>query len=650
MASLVKDEAIASLAAGAQQPNTEASKQFAEEASFDYDPEDLWEAISHCASPINAVDILPPSDTLTLPAEVAKPIDTTLKAEAGPVVEASTSTNAADQGENVSELAAKPLESNKLKPQASSEEPDEDEESERVIQPSKIKAPPLEDPEAERMQYDDDGKPVIPPGYEVRFEIDQDDRRYITILNPSEDYSNPLLDEPDYPEADMRYQRPNFVYGRKYRYEHDEHGELIMKAPEVHLDYYNYAEHCFLGNELKLKFLNGTFEAATKELTLENDVHLTYGQINGLGGDFFGTYDPICKGETFKDQCDRFQRAYACLGKEKNRTPWELKLILDTRKEELAVIKKARDEGRSTAEAYNTLVKDGLSGLWGFKEEAELSAATVGRADWGKSAAPSYVKLAQINFDHFGEDARRAYNAGHYCAMQEAARPGGNLEIAYAMNAFADHYLGDCFAAGHMRTPRRALHATYTQTAYSVVTAPVAGIAKFGEWLTSKMGVSTKAADLLGDRSGPAIALAPDMCSKYMHDEDNALGLTVSNPAGKTWKAYGDKRLFEKDNEENCEYMRRALQASANEIFKVYKSKKVIEDTAIFAAWKHAPTLESLYRNGNHSPMWKTDNGKLLVRDRVDDRNCFAWHELGWSETFASVYTQLRRSEVMKKY
>ena len=137
-----------------------------------------------------------------------------------------------------------------------------------------------------------------------------------------------------------------------------------------------------------------------------------------------------------------------------------------------------------------------------------------------------------------------------------------------------------------------------------------------------------------------------------MHDEDNALGLTVSNPAGETWKAYGDKKLFEPDNARNCERLRWALQASANEIFKVYKSKQVIQDASKFAAWKHAPTLASLYGNANHSPMWKVDGGggKLMVRDRVDDKECWSHHELGAWETFASVYTVLRRSEVMKQY
>ena len=75
---------------------------------------------------------------------------------------------------------------------------------------------------------------------------------------------------------------------------------------------------------------------------------------------------------------------------------------------------------------------------------------------FGRSGIPGYLGLAQINWDHFGKDARTAYNAGHATALQIAA--DGDLEGAYALNAFADHFLQDCFSAGHLRTPRRFLH------------------------------------------------------------------------------------------------------------------------------------------------------------------------------------------------
>ena len=122
-----------------------------------------------------------------------------------------------------------------------------------------------------------------------------------------------------------------------------------------------------------------------------------------------------------------------------------------------------------------------------LKEEKDLQFITLNRSTFGQFSAPAYLRLAQLNLDHFGEDAHTAYSAGHYTAMSEAAN--GNLEVAYAMNAFADHYLGDCFAAGHMRTPRRLLHA--------------GGISASMSWWSFNVAQM-------------AIVLAPDLCSKVM--------------------------------------------------------------------------------------------------------------------------------------
>lgn len=74
---------------------------------------------------------------------------------------------------------------------------------------------------------------------------------------------------------------------------------------------------------------------------------------------------------------------------------------------------------------------------------------------------PSYAGLALINWDHFGDDARTAYQTGHLAALNHAASDDmskTNLFEAYSMNAFADHFLQDLFSSGHMRTTRRQLH------------------------------------------------------------------------------------------------------------------------------------------------------------------------------------------------
>lgn len=111
---------------------------------------------------------------------------------------------------------------------------------------------------------------------------------------------------------------------------------------------------------------------------------------------------------------------------------------------------------------------------------------------------PGYAGISLINWDHFGAAARLAYDAGHFAALAAAA--GGDLLGAYAMNAFADHYLEDSFSAGHMRVPRKLLH--------------------------DDLAVS-------------------DLCAQFMHGEDNAIGLSVVNPKGENWTAYGDDYLSE---------------------------------------------------------------------------------------------------------
>ena len=70
----------------------------------------------------------------------------------------------------------------------------------------------------------------------------------------------------------------------------------------------------------------------------------------------------------------------------------------------------------------------------------------------------TYLGLSLINWDHFGNDARTAYSTGHSAAIDYARQAGSSWDVAYAMNAFADHYLQDLFSAGHLRNPRRDLH------------------------------------------------------------------------------------------------------------------------------------------------------------------------------------------------
>ena len=77
-----------------------------------------------------------------------------------------------------------------------------------------------------------------------------------------------------------------------------------------------------------------------------------------------------------------------------------------------------------------------------------------------------------------------------------------------------------------------------------------------------------------------------------MHDEDCAIGLQVSNTAGESWKCYGDKRMLDTEDAENLRRCVAAVQVSANEIYAAYSTKQA-PSPSTYAAWRHAPTLES---------------------------------------------------------
>ncbi|KAI9772607.1 MAG: hypothetical protein M1839_002420 [Geoglossum umbratile] len=585
---------------------------------FECNRDDLQEAVTHCVSTSFALPFLPDSD-LTISLADDPKLDGAAKSEGESATPAITQHVVARMGSksNVEQPAA--MTKNETVPEV----------AENIADDTILGNAITLNFKRGYLQYDGNGDPKLPPGTDISITEDSTGERFITYINLTDEGvdenaeafmgRSPAKDsaEPDYPLRDLRGY-PCYAFNRKYRYGFDQHHNLIMRTPEVQRDHFEYSEHALIGDDLQLKWFRGNVVRAGEEkLELENGLKLTYGEINGLGGDFYGGKKPICLGETFEEQCDLFIRAYNCLGKDEGRVIKECQAIIDSRGAETKALLGAISNGTSTVEAYKKLASEG--GFFGHKDEFLLQALTISRPDSGEFDAPSYLRLAQLNLDHFGEDAHKAYNAGHFCAMKKAAE--GNLPIAYAMNAFADHYLGDCFAAGHMRTPRRALHA----------------------W-----GGRAEAAWKLVNPITFPILLAPDMCSKYMHDEDNARGLLVANRAGQQWTAFGDKRMFAPENEANCKRMRTCLQASANEIWDSFKKGKVaVTDPEKFAAWDHAPTLKSVFGPQRHAPLFTKDGH---IRDNIDKPEEWKHHKLSWFDPWVNVYRRLSQSKTMSGY
>ncbi|KAI8623564.1 hypothetical protein F5Y19DRAFT_371826 [Xylariaceae sp. FL1651] len=336
-----------------------------------------------------------------------------------------------------------------------------------------------------------------------------------------------------------------------------------------------FAEHQFLGDTVDISKdgkagPSGASTTATA-LTLENGLVVTYGEINGFAGDYFGLVEPISSGDNIDKRKEMFQRWFDLLG----HSPCGKSKAEAIREELKPINHQVNDILRSVSSNPDELAavyKNNPLNVWSLdaisKDPRWISGA-------------SFLQLAEANIDHFGLEARLTYDAGHALALDWAAK--GDISKALAINGFADHFLEDSFAAGHMRVPR-------------------AGIAEVARKDTT--GILHKAINL---------------SSYVMHEEDGELGLWVESPCGDKWKAYGDGRLngidtTDKATSTNISQCRKALQQSVKEVYDAYTSKQVIGPSQ-FAAWQHAPIMDKISLDKeNHSPLVKIEGGKLFSR------------------------------------
>lgn len=150
--------------------------------------------------------------------------------------------------------------------------------------------------------------------------------------------------------------------------------------------------------------------------------------------------------------------------------------------------------------------------------------------------------LLADNSDHFSVNAQDAYRIGHTEALKVAQEAGKKSDLeglkrAYALDAFACHFLTDLFAAGHIRNQRGELET----------------------FLISKLNFSQNwAKKLAGILTGA------------QHEKDGHDGLNVANKKGESWRAYGDGHFFAPKNGANKNQVIIATQASADEIYAAY--------------------------------------------------------------------------------
>jgi hypothetical protein len=340
---------------------------------------------------------------------------------------------------------------------------------------------------------------------------------------------------------------------------------------------------------LSLTIPGATLDALTARLPVRDGLSLTYGQLIALGGDFFGDPEqPICTANDPVAQFEHnFEMIQSDLGAEQAR-----KILNITNQYEFQPIAARINAGESPSGAYASIPHT-MSPLMNDEDE-EFDEATGGGGP-GSPRFGRYTHLAGTNLDHFGRDAVTAYLAGHTYAQTTAAEAGATkdqakLLLAYAQNAFADHFLTDLFAAGHLRTPRRRLY----KTAWTDVTRAAAGL-----------------------------------CAKGMHDEDNKFGIWVQNAQGDQWVAYGDARYRDMCNSANRQVMKGALQQSMNDIWNAYSTGKVVKDG-------DCQVLAFL-----PSVIWDVEDPSKAPGVRDDSRN---WAPLFWWDPTAETVS--RRDEL----
>ena len=355
-------------------------------------------------------------------------------------------------------------------------------------------------------------------------------------------------------------------------------------------------EHTAIGDSAFLYFsANDPGQPAySVNLGLPNGLSLTYGQIVSLGGDFYGVPDaPISDGTTQADRVTRFTNAYNTLATA-NAAVAEAPQILQVMQTEINAVNAALNQGLSASTAYDAL-GDTLSEQWN-----RITGGGSFFSPWVPMGR--YLQLAAVNWDHFGQHAVLAYQAGHAAALAQAVTARGlpaaqqrqALGWAYAMNAFADHFLSDLFSGGHIRTPRKELY----------------------------------------DRLTPSDA--GSLLSRNMHDEDCHWGLNVTNSTTNAWRAYGDKRYFDSVDLANKTLVDVAVQDSVDEVFGAFRTGTVPQPGAYLALTRVANLTQAADRTaaqaaGNNSPLFTWDGTEVLRRNDVNNLNDYSWTASWWA-------------------
>lgn len=352
---------------------------------------------------------------------------------------------------------------------------------------------------------------------------------------------------------------------------------LSLRA-DVHM-LFESPEHVMAGDEVMPNIL----------LHLANGLALSFGDIVAMG-DFYGLPgSPISQGLNEQERKMRFIAAFNTLAASKDSTEETTKIVSAIHLERKMVADELA-KGRSGQEVYSESSTERVMN-WNCITGGACSGPV-----WFLMPG-RYLLLAKTDYDHFGNNAVIAYLTGHQVAIQEAVKASARhdqkgLERAYAMEAFACHFLTDRFSSGHMRTPRTELP----------------------------------------DHVTPS--LVGSLLAIFMHNEDSAYGLHVHNAQGDKWLAYGDAYYLDPRNKDNLVMTRKTLQLSIGEVNEAFVTGKM---PAVFKTLALIPQVDEngVDANLDIAALFYFDSSsqKLMRRSNLSDPYDHHWTSnwLGWS-------------------
>jgi hypothetical protein len=275
----------------------------------------------------------------------------------------------------------------------------------------------------------------------------------------------------------------------------------------------------------------------------EQRLLLTFGDVVSLSGDFFrpdGSSNPLFPrwraAAVAAEGSGRLFRLAAITGNSGT--------MVDTRDEIVCALK---------VSAVDEAVVDPRFEVGGEFAHFRFS-PDANRTDVERRVRDRFLALAASNDDHFVSpgasdlatgsgfpSALSAYHHLHEVAMDEASRlgrRGGDISMAMAREAAAQHYLTDAFAAGHLRTPvadiRRYWKARYRhfwehlQRKVAADTARILRELSVMMRLLPRQSLYRQTLSVLTERTSryPELSVG-DLVARAFHDWDNIHGLRV---------------------------------------------------------------------------------------------------------------------------